>query len=311
MCKLYVFGNGFDLCHGFNTKYSDFRDWLKNKIKKQPKRIYGVPDYSTNYRHAESYSKNDFINYFFPLIDDACKKISCEDWSDFEKALGEIEWSNILVDADYIYDEEGELDPFNAGNNIEDMANNIFGSCHILNQLFEEWISEVEEHIDKSHLKSEFKNLDNGAIYLSFNYTSTLESIYDIKKVNHIHGYIKDFDELIVGHGKDDFDDSYFRRNDLAMNAETYIRNTFEHFRKQTEKIISKNNGFFCDLKNVDEIYIFGCSLNSIDRTYFKKIFDNVLPSSKVYLNVYNKQEYPGKVKYIKKLGNNNIEPWL
>lgn len=25
---LYIIGNGFDICHGINSKYSDYHEWL-------------------------------------------------------------------------------------------------------------------------------------------------------------------------------------------------------------------------------------------------------------------------------------------
>ena len=31
MDKLYIIGNGFDLNHELKTRYTDFKEWLKNK----------------------------------------------------------------------------------------------------------------------------------------------------------------------------------------------------------------------------------------------------------------------------------------
>lgn len=58
---LYILGNGFDLAHGLNTRYSDFRDYLAN-------------------------SKNDDFKLLKEQLDDLYDQD--ELWSDFEKALG-------------------------------------------------------------------------------------------------------------------------------------------------------------------------------------------------------------------------------
>lgn len=38
-------------------------------------------------------------------------------------------------------------------------------------------------------------------LFFSFNYTKTLEKIYDIKEVTHIHNYVGQ--KLVFGHGED------------------------------------------------------------------------------------------------------------
>ena len=32
MARLFIMGSGFDLAHGFKTKYSDFRDWMMEQL---------------------------------------------------------------------------------------------------------------------------------------------------------------------------------------------------------------------------------------------------------------------------------------
>ena len=47
MDKLYIIGNGFDLNHELNTRYTDFKEWLKNKkpnIYKTILELYGIED---------------------------------------------------------------------------------------------------------------------------------------------------------------------------------------------------------------------------------------------------------------------------
>lgn len=306
MNKLYVFGNGFDQRHNLPTGYNNFRIWLCEK-NKDIKKIYGVPPYSSNGKGLEGYSEEEFISYFLPLIDEACEIVGCELWKDYENALGLVDWTKPLEDAELIYDKDGDLNPFNAGNNIEDMANEVCSSCHILNKLFREWIDDVENEIDANLKLKEFEGLSNDDIYLNFNYTSTLETVYGIGNVRHIHGYVCDYGDLIIGHGNSDFDRTYFEDNDLAMNAEQPIEETFNYFRKKTYEIIKNNKEFFASLSSISEIFILGCSLNDIDKPYFIEIFRNVMPNSVVHLYVHNDGEYKDKCEYIIDVGQGKI----
>lgn len=313
--KLFIIGNGFDLRHGLPTSYSDFRKWLCNNYGINKKKICGVPCYRTNYRHLECFSESEFANYFLPLIDMACADVDEEeityngdipeyrDWSSFEEALGYLDWTSILSEAELIYDKDGDLDPFNAGNNIEDLSNEVYDSCHILNELFKKWIDSIEGMVNECSKEKLFATLDNNNFYLNFNYTSTLETKYGIKNVKHIHGYINSFDELIIGHGNNEFDKSYFEKNYLAMNAEKPIENTFNHFRKKSQEIINTNKDFFDSLSVVNEIYVFGCSLNEIDKPYFIEIFKNIKQGSIVYLHTYDDKKYKEKEEYISHIG--------
>ena len=316
--KLFVIGNGFDLRHKLPSRYSDFRIWLFSNYKISKKEIYDVPPYSTNFRNIESFSEHDFACYFLKLIDDACANIDgileYRDWSSFEEALGYLDWTSILDGAELIYDKDGDLDPFNAGNNIEDTANKVYSSCYVLNRLFKKWIESIEVKVSSCLKDKIFDSLDNcDCLYLSFNYTSTLETIYDIKDVKHIHGYINYFDDLVIGHGNNDFNRSYFENNYLAANAEKPIENTFNYFKKKTLEIININQDFFSGLSGVNEIFIYGCSLNEIDKPYFIEIFKNIERDVMVHLYVYEDEEYKKKEEYILLIGkgkNVSIKDW-
>lgn len=67
--------------------------------------------------------------------------------------------------------------------------------------LIRTFLSKIEVPKDGRYKK--FKSLGNEAIFLTFNYTSTLERLYSINESNikHIHGLIDDGSEIILGHG--------------------------------------------------------------------------------------------------------------
>lgn len=243
---LFIIGNGFDINHGIKSKYSDFREWLE---------VHG--------------DKNliFFLEYFFSNTTDV--------WSNLEEALG-------------TYNEEDMLDFYNPKSEINydrsylyvdsvtDMPKDVV-SPNI--DLFKEYYKEWVESVDISCASKKF-NLSNEALYLNFNYTDTLETVYNIMPSNilHIHGSRLNKDEYIVGHNcfrnpLDTYDESklYFESDALSRIIEF-----MNSLRKNPEDIIKRNENFFFKLSNIQQIIVYGHSMSSIDWPYFKKIIDNV-----------------------------------
>lgn len=111
--------------------------------------------------------------------------------------------------------------------------------------------------------------------FLSFNYTETLESVYgvDESRVLYIHGRAAKNEDLIIGHNhpakmpmeiKDDFLDN--TANIIA------IVNTINQLEKKVKRIISQNQMWFNSLGNVDEVMVYGHSIEEVDLDYFKEV---------------------------------------
>lgn len=73
MTKLFVLGNGFDLKHGLETSYGDFREYLRVKHPKLEKRITEIfdeylcidyHDYLTNDEREQEDTTQIMWNYF-------------------------------------------------------------------------------------------------------------------------------------------------------------------------------------------------------------------------------------------------------
>lgn len=107
-----------------------------------------------------------------------------------------------------------------------------------LEETFQNWIREVQILIKissifpKSGLRKLFKEED--AMFFSFNYTKTLEKIYDIKDVTHIHNQVGE--KLIFGHGESDV--SYGAD---SMLGSSFLADMLMSFKKDTDFPMIKN----------------------------------------------------------------------
>ena len=142
-----------------------------------------------------------------------------------------------------------------------------------INRYLSEWIeSIVLENIQPSAALAElFRSED--ALFISFNYTLTLERVYGVKNVRHLHGKLGE--SLIMGHAEAPAG-IYSDPGEYGINAvnEKFVDDYFKNSRKDCKRIMSENRDLFSSecLGNVSEIYILGHSLNNVDMPYMRKI---------------------------------------
>lgn len=144
------------------------------------------------------------------------------------------------------------------------------------------------------------------SVFLTFNYSLTLEKLYNIPadRVTHIHGNALNKESIIVGHGRDY--DSY--RNDLEddlpeppddLPTEKYERwlgdaadcylddyptsqakdaaaSAMNDIRKNVLEIITSNSFFFQTLNDIGIIHIYGFSFAEVDMPYLIEVAKNV-----------------------------------
>lgn len=276
--NLYIIGNGFDLHHDVNCSYKDFMKWIK---------------------------KNDAM-FFFKLTqvyDDAREDYW---WSDFENSLAKlniINYAYLIGDSyDPEYIKEGSIKEKTrmASHKVIDEFESIKES---LRNDFQKWLLEAYENCPKDK-KIQFPNEDS--IFLTFNYTKTLEDIYDIdaKHVYHIHGVIDDKDSMVVGHGlgaeelKDILKSQEPRIGEgwnkklnrmlrlqivTPKHKELAILSSLESLvtlKKDVEGCIEKNERFFNEIADVQRIYVYGFSFSPIDMPYLEKIIRRTKPET-------------------------------
>lgn len=256
---LFIIGNGFDIMHGVPSKYSDFRDSMgkRNRLRCT----------------LETYIKSDGL------------------WCDFEEALAHIDGATLLGNVDLWMDIMGAYEPnalaadfCAAYEYATEPAQEITME---LPTKFRTWVETLEP--TKSPFMREL--LLDDAMYLNFNYTEFLETMYSVpsSKITYIHGCRKNKkQELILGHapGAGDEDDwapsipypnykSEFKMKLLNGAIEGATRNLTwydEETTKKTDEIIANHHTFFASLSNIENIVVIGHSLSPVDYPYFKEI---------------------------------------
>lgn len=145
---------------------------------------------------------------------------------------------------------------------------------------------------------------------MNFNYTDTLERIYDIPedKILYIHGKALRDDKLIVGHhainrfqegsipafNAPEEHGKYLTIEDedvRIVEALEIIKDYFRVTYKDTESIIEKNRYFFKSLADITEVFILGHSLSDIDMEYFVKVRECVSPWCRWYISYYSEDD--------------------
>lgn len=261
--KLYIIGNGFDLANKLPTSYNCFRQYLLDKInineeEKDALMINYDLLFPNNSRNAEL-----IVN----MIDAALFREyrHKKDWNCFEDVLGKLRYDDLWND-----------EPKNELNGV--VVHRAFTK---LRDYFNEWICSINLGVAK---RIENYNYDENDLFLSFNYTLTLEKIYKVPHGNicHVHGLYGD-SELEFGHKE--YEDNSFRRENGAERQIAIVR---EMLVKDTQMCYQKNQGFFDRItKDVNIIISIGFSYADVDLYYIEKIIENISDDTIWYLYCY------------------------
>lgn len=312
---LIVIGNGFDLFHGIPSSYWGFYNYLKENSWS-----YRVSEFikQYNYESEESIlaffgnikkSEEDDTSLFLEKIEQFID--TDELWSNFEKALGDLDADALR---EYFSDEivsfacEDWSESFN--HSYQNAIQEALDFVHQISFYLKKWIQQLDINV-KPKLSREIISLD--AFYITFNYTRTLENVYGIpnEQICHIHGSVDDFGELIVGHGnKDSFkrtkkysfdEDDDFR----LIQGEKIIINYFKAAYKNVKRIIENKQKLWDGLKEVQKVYILGHSLSDVDMPYFEKIYQSVKSGCEWYVSYYEPEDRCYFERTLKQIGIN------
>lgn len=302
---LYIIGNGFDKAHGLKTSYWDFRTYLE----------------STHLEFLQEFEKI----YDFEVFDDSDpyalegartqreKSLKGELWSKLEKNIGHPDTYQMEQISDCIVNDL-DLDSGNVGirDTLDAYWRHKYGFVKKLRIYIKEWI----ETLDTANIRPRKKTLVNSNDYfLSFNYTDTLESVYKINDVYHIHGGIDSICEKdpIIGHCNREQIKDYREKATEADNVfdegtasiDDAIADYLEATYKDTAQIIWLSDRFWEKLYNVDCVTIIGWSAGSVDMPYLEKIVACVPKHTKWTVYFYNTNEKGAFEKALKLCGVN------
>lgn len=269
--NLYIIGNGFDIHHGIESRYSDFKKYLE-----------------TN--DIESF---DCITEYMSTIE--------ENWSNFEEALAEVDFDLIQDSCASFLVSYGAEDW--SDSNHHDYEHELDTIVTNLRDSFKDWV----QNLNVTICPELYLNLDVNSHYLNFNYTPTLTKLYNISPTNilHIHGTK---DSPVYGHGtepKESYlaargeikskDDLCLREDDenddpRVLGGSGIIKDYFSKTYKPCKEIISSHISFFEKLKYISRICVLGHSLSEIDKPYFEEVVKWIKPSvTKWEISCYTK----------------------
>ena len=138
-----------------------------------------------------------------------------------------------------------------------------------LPQIFEKWVETISISEDKI---DDIVDLFNDSCqFLTFNYTETLEVLYEMPSdiICHIHGKRGGGQSLLVGHGVD-----IPREFKVHIGADYILQQIDMQLQKDTISALNKNRAFFQQLanENITEIYSYGFSFSGVDMIYIEAI---------------------------------------
>lgn len=238
---LYIIGNGFDLYHDIKSEFKNFGEYVKEK------------------HHTLFHT----IEYYF---DNKCL------WSDFEYALSTLDTELLKKEASQFlvpYGYKNWKDAYHHDYQfiIEETVNLL---TITLKKLFIEWVNQLSIPDNLNEKKLNFLRKDG--IYITFNYTETLYSVYKIPESNviHIHGRATKKDsDIILGHAYKPknkklnhlqdilSDDSYTEEDIRITQGNKIIEQYFIKTYKPTKQIIeSKKEFFFIIKQSRNHLYI-------------------------------------------------------
>ncbi len=293
----FIIGNGFDIAHNLPTSYRDFRDYLLQLFPEINGNYLFVPTLVIGPHGEELVSEEDAVSLLFYLLNNVCG----DDWSDFENSLGKIDLLECFDDLVEVYDKDGDRNLWHEAYNNEDRTSDLSCVIPMIKVLFSEWVESIEPAKKKLYGFSKLIDSEND-LFITFNYTHTLEELYGCKKVIHMHGEVGQ--DIIVGHnGIQDYTEENLS---VPIGCYDSLQSIYDGLRKNVDEIIDNHYKELQEILNCDGIYSFGFSYSNVDLPYIKTICDLITNKNIIwYNNDYDKNKIPYFEDLIRKCGFN------
>lgn len=292
MKKLFLIGNGFDLAHKIPSSYEDFHNFLKEEYTNGEGDSGVIPQSFMLPDGGEDFNDEELVMFLRLIISNA-EELG-EKWADVETSLGKLDYSEFLDD--WSTDDEDDNEWHEVYRN-EDNASALFEATRRIQYFFNMWIKSID--ISEVLVKTDFSKLIDKEkdLFLTFNYTKTLEKLYNSKNVCHIHG--EQDGKIYFGHGDKTDHTEYYERNHIGSGDTLCALD--EQLRKKTEDALIDNQWFFNSIDHeVSEIYSFGFSFSDVDLVYLKEILGRLDTKNLTWhLNDYS---YPTEINRYKNI---------
>lgn len=246
MSTLFIVGNGFDIWNRLPTSYRNFNEEYKKHLDEHIHYFDDFCDIDSEWTNFEeslgSFNQDEFH-------DNAAMQPSLEELGDSPKLL-------------YGYEDEITIKK-------EELVDDI-------TRAFNSWIRSVDVN-----LAQKLMHFYLPAYFVNFNYTNTLQDVYNVPdfRVLHIHGKVGR--EIVFGHGRDIDSSPDGHESDEPWFHETAkeVAQVLGIFHKPVSEILGRNRATLEGYNNVENIVVIGHSVNKIDIPYFQCVL-NAYPNA-------------------------------
>lgn len=243
-----IVGNGFDVNHGLPSRYTDFKAWLCTNDKE----LY------------------DFLERYIDVDGDW--------WNDFERSLSEINVLKLIKETPL---ENRPIDPRFPPDFSHPASWRLDAVRKSISLKFTEWV----KTLDGAKIKKKME-LPEAGLYISFNYTDTLERVYGIEenRIVYIHGKASRGDELIYGHGKNQFvlERDVMEKYHLHRSYDFFVAGTYGDSESELTSHLSYwqkyiQLGSYYDVlrpavMGASKVCVYGLSFSEVDYPYLQWI---------------------------------------
>ncbi len=286
MNKLYIIGNGFDLAHDLETRYSDFIFWYFNKsieLKNKP----GTGSYSgelmnivnDQYRLVKYDSLDSLMKDLNPrrqafqtkssLFEHLLTRLRDLNWVDIE-----IEYFRGLVDLMNNYEQQYFRSEIKAINNLRNYNANFILIKEQLIEYLQTIKTEGYNETIRDRIKDDLSSCSyNSVLFLVFNYTDIINRYKIMLNLNeaqviNIHGRLGDEgNPIIFGYG-DEMNEYYGRIESLNLNEFTQNIKSFWYLGSNNLRALDS----FLNADNY-KVSIMGHSCGISDRVLLNSVF--------------------------------------
>ena len=222
---------------------------------------HGIP---SSYAHFKTWLSNtdkelyDFLERYIDVAGDW--------WNDFERSLSEIDVPKLIRETPLV--EKSPVDPRIPPSFSHPASWRLDSVRRAISQKFTEWVKTM----DSVEIKKKIE-LPEACLYISFNYTDTL-----------IHGKASRGDELIYGHGKNQFVLEYdvMKKYNLHRSDDFFTAGTYGNSESELTSHISYwqkpiQIGLYYDVLRpavlgTNKVCVYGLSFSEVDYPYLQWI---------------------------------------
>lgn len=330
MSRLIILGNGFDLHYGLPTQY---RNHLVPILKENNEKFFNIID--SLYFNGNPELWSDFEGKIGVLEDD---EILHEKFRDDLNTVFNVQPGSYPPDSDKYgldwaleysaADEASEKTPnFQTAfreNNEEFLDNALSYLENGLRDMCYNAQYDLYAKISDNLIRKDFNfNIDDS--FITFNYTNTLEIIYDFipeENILHIHESLESVEGLIFGNVQDklyqsnccvseehpyispeNVDEAETESMGMYLRAVTLVDCDFNDYNNSANEHLDRlNKTFIKDVqlnklveflsgKTINEIWIFGTSIGDVDVPYYCYL-NSKYPCANWYISYYKEEEY-------------------